>query len=124
MLCIQSLATLSQKQGVSLSARVVYQLRTVARPVELRHALKVWLLLTAQSWHRPDTDVAAGRGILLANPESHQRAVRREPHRSNIRINERRGGPVGQVVKLSGTNLRNPDVHLSFAVGQKGHEMP
>src|ERR1700674_199572 len=96
----------------------------VARPVKLGHAFKVWPRLSAQSWHRPDADVSAARAVLFATPKSDERSIGREPQGADRWIDEFRRAPVDQVVELSRTNLRNPDVHLSVPVRQKRHEMP
>ena len=93
------------------------------RPVELGHTFKVGSRLSTQRWNRPDADVAAARAVLLANPKRDQRAIGGEPQGADRGIDKLRRAPPGQVVELSRADLRNPDVHLSVPVRQKGHEM-
>ncbi len=100
------LAGVCHEQGVSRSGRVVHEPGGIARPIELGHALKVWLRLSAESWHRPDADVSAAQASTLANPEGDQGAIRRESQRTHRWIREFRRAPTGQVVELSGTDLR------------------
>src|SRR5512147_1014196 len=95
----------------------------VARPVELGCAFKVWPWLSAQSWHCPDADIAGFRAVFLANPKRDQRAIGREPKSADRWVDQFRDASACQVVELSRTGLRHPDVHRSVAVRQKRYEL-
>jgi len=58
------------------------------RPVEFGRARKVRPRVSPQRRHRPDADVAAGRGVLLANPTRNERAIGREPQGTDRSIDE------------------------------------
>src|SRR6266403_101220 len=58
-LSLRSAVAVRHEQRVSGSSRVVSELGTVARPVELGHSFKVGFRLAAQRWHCPDADVVA-----------------------------------------------------------------
>src|SRR6267154_3240852 len=94
---LRSEATIGNKQRISRPGRVVRQLGTVTRPVELGHAFQVWLGLSAERWHRPDADVPAAQAVSLANPKRHESAVRREPQGSNRGIDQFRCATARQV---------------------------
>src|ERR1039458_9428501 len=74
----RSPVAIGHKRRVSGSGCVVYEPGAVVRPVELGHAFKVWPRLSAQRWHRPDTDTTAARAALLASPKRNQGAIGRE----------------------------------------------
>src|SRR3954454_7289396 len=114
-----SFIVIGDEEWISRPGRVVCESGALARPVALGNALKEWPRLAAECGHSPDADVFA-RSVLLARPIRDQRAVGREPQRADRRINQLRRAAASQVVELSRTDLRNPDIHLSVAVGQKG----
>src|ERR1035438_6542209 len=95
----------------------------VARPVKFGHPFQVRPRLAAKCRHRPYADVAAVRPVLPADPESDQRAIRREPQSSDRRISQPGNSPMGQIVELTRSDLCNPYVCGSVSVRQKGHEM-
>ena len=80
---------------------MVSEAGAVVRPVELGHAFKIWLRLSAQHWHRPDADVVAARAISLARPKRDQRAIGRESHGADLWIDEVRHTTAREIVELS-----------------------
>src|ERR1700747_2314234 len=102
---------------------MVRKSRAVERPVVFGRSLQVRLVLSAEGWDRPDTNVVAVPGVLLARPERDERTVGREAQAADRWIDKCGHLAASQVVKLSRTDLRNPDVRLSIPVREKGHEM-
>src|SRR5258708_32397508 len=52
---LRSPVSVSHKQRISRSGRLVRESGTVMRPVELRHSFEAWPRLTPQRWHLPNT---------------------------------------------------------------------
>src|SRR5271168_407307 len=109
-------AAVCYEQRVSGSGSVVRESGGVAGPVVLGHAFEVRLRRSSQRWHRPDADVAPARAVRLANPKRNESAIGREPQGADRWIDEFRCAPTSQIVKLSRTNLRNPNIHRSVPV--------
>src|ERR1700761_3901931 len=122
-LALRSREALRDEERVTGAGRVVGKLGAVMRPVELGDAFEVWPRLSAECWRRPDADVAAADAALSASPKGYKRVVGGESQGADRRIDELGRGAVGQIVKLSGTDLRQPNIHLSVAVGQEGDKI-
>src|SRR5271156_6521249 len=119
----RSRIAVGDEQRVSGPGRMVHEPGAVGRPVELGYAFKVWPRLSAQRWHGPGVDVVAVGGVPLAGPECDKRVIRGEPQGADGWIDDFRCASASQVVKLSRTDLRNPDVHWSIPVRLKRNEM-
>jgi len=94
----------------------------VAGPVELGGALEVGSWLTAEHGYRPHTDGRSLGSVGPPDPERDERPIWREAQRADRRIDELPHGTASQVVELTHADLGDPDVRLSVAIGQEGHE--
>src|SRR5271157_5438689 len=116
-------ATVGNEHRVSGSGCVVDQTGAIGRPIELGRAFEVGFRLSPESGHPPDA-YAAARGVgLFAVPIRDEGAIGREDRSAELGNEDIGRAASSQVVKLSRTYLRNPDVHRSILVGQKRHEM-
>src|SRR5580704_6406029 len=111
------------EKWVSGSGRVVCESGAVARPVVLGNSFEIELRRSTQRRHRPDADVTGVRAALLASPKRDERPIWCEPQAADRWIDEFRRAPTGQVVELSRTDLRQPDVHRSVPIRQKRHKL-
>src|SRR5882724_6399269 len=114
-----SLQAVGDEEGLAGARRVVSKPRGIVRPVELGDAVEVGPRGSTQGGHGLDTDVAAARGRrpLLANPARDQRASGREAQCTDGWIDEFGCAAAREIVELTGTDLRDPDIHLAVAVG-------
>src|SRR5215471_3453600 len=87
-LTVRSQAAVRDEERVSRTRSVISEPGSVPRPVELSHTFEVGPRLATQCRRGPNTDVAAVRSILLADPKCDERAIRRKPQRADRRIHE------------------------------------
>lgn len=116
---VRARAAVRNEQRVSRRGRMVCQLRTIRRPIQLGSAFKIWPRLAAKRWHGPDADNFLPRVILRARPESDQRPIGRKCQRPDRRIHQFRHSAARQIVKFSRALLGKPDVRMPIAVGKK-----
>jgi hypothetical protein len=84
---------------------------------ELGGVFQVRARLAAKRRHRPHTDVGRFARGGAPGPEGHQRRVGREVQRANRRVDQLTHPAACQVVELSRPHVRDPDVHLTVAIG-------